>query len=290
MRQIWLSAIAVILAAASLAPSPTAAQNALALFSAKETPFPTDETYAIGEHAKGCLAGAVQLAESGPTWQAMRLSRNHHWGHPATIEFAEQVSRAATKVGWKGIYVGDISQPRGGPVPGHKSHQIGLDVDFWLLPPTSLDLSRADRERISSLNVRSADQRSVNGNWTQAHHRLLEAVARDRRVNRLFITAPVKLQMCADAPPRDRDWLGKIRPWWGHNTHFHVRLNCPRGARGCVNPDPVPRGDGCDEAIWWVTDALAPPDPNETAPTPAPKGPLQLADLPEQCASVVAAP
>ncbi len=263
------------------------AQDAKALFSAKNTPSP-HESYAIGTNSRGCLAGGVALPETGATWQAMRLSRNHNWGHPATIEFIEQVSRAATKVGWNGIYVGDISQPRGGPVKGHASHQVGLDVDIWLLPPGKLDLSRSDRERLSSLNVRSADQRSVNGNWTRAHHRLLEAVARDSRVNRIFITPPVKLQMCADAPARDRDWLGKIRPWWGHNTHFHVRLNCPRGAKGCVQPDPVPRGDGCSDALWWVTEALEPPDPN--APAPKPKPPIQLGDLPPQCASVVAAP
>jgi penicillin-insensitive murein DD-endopeptidase len=285
-RSVIAAALAAILALA--VPAFLHAQDAKALFSQKERPFATDRPYAIGQHSKGCLAGAVALPESGPTWQAMRLSRNHFWGHPEMIRFLEEASRAATKVGWRGLYLGDIGQARGGPAPGHASHQIGLDADIWLLPPGRLDLSVADRERLSSRDVRSSDQRSVNGNWTRAHHRLLEAVARDPRVNRIFITPPVKLRMCADAPARDRDWLGKIRPWWGHNTHFHVRLNCPRGARGCVNPAAVPRGDGCAEAVWWVTDALAPPDPR--APAPEPRPPLRLADLPPQCASVVAAP
>jgi penicillin-insensitive murein endopeptidase len=218
----------------------------------------------------------------------MRLSRNHNWAHPAALEFIQQFSSAATQVGWQGLYIGDISQPRGGPVTGHASHQIGLDIDVWLLPATRLDLSRSQREQLSSMNVRSADQRSVNGNWTRAHHRLLEAAARDSRVNRIFITPPVKLQMCKDAPVTDRAWLQKIRPWWGHNTHFHVRLNCPAGAPGCENPAPLPAGDGCAEAVWWVTDALAPPDPN--APKTPPKPPLQLADLPSQCAEVLGAP
>jgi penicillin-insensitive murein endopeptidase len=91
--------------------------------------------------------------------------------------------------------------------------------------------------------------------------------------------------MCANASRRDRAWLGKIRPWWGHNDHFHVRLNCPPGAQGCVNPDPVPAGDGCQEAVWWVTEALEPPDPN--APKTPPKPPLRLADLPPQCSEVL---
>jgi hypothetical protein len=45
----------------------------------------------------------------------------------------------ARDIGWgKGLYIGDISQPRGGPMTsGHASHQIGLDADIWMLPPRS---------------------------------------------------------------------------------------------------------------------------------------------------------
>ena len=98
----------------------------------------------FGSYAKGCLAGGEQLPETGPTWQAMRLSRNRNWGHPDTIDFLEDLSAfAATQPGWKGLYIGDISQPRGGPMlTGHASHQMGLDADIWMLPPNRLDLNR----------------------------------------------------------------------------------------------------------------------------------------------------
>jgi penicillin-insensitive murein DD-endopeptidase len=276
---------AACLALLALAAVPTQAETARQLFARPATPTAAP-TYAIGAPAKGCLAGAMQLPSSGPTWQAMRLGRNHHWGHPAMIDFIEDLSRvAARQPGWPGLYVGDISQPRGGPVSGHASHQIGLDVDVWYLRPTRLNLSAAERERISANNVKASDGRHVNANWTRTNAAILEAAARDPRVNRIFVTAPVKLQMCADAPARNRAWLGKIRPWWGHDDHFHVRLNCPRGARGCVPQDPVPPGDGCKDAIWWVTDALLPPDPN--APKAKPTPPLQLSDLPVQCTQVL---
>ena len=278
-----LSALA--LAFALLAPA-AEAQTAKALFAAKGTPT-AGPTYSIGQNSKGCLAGAARLPETGPTWQAMRLSRNRVWGHPATIAFIERLSVNATRVGWRGLYVGDISQPRGGPVGGHASHQTGLDVDIWLLPPPRLDLSRAQRESLSANNVRSADQRHMNGNWTPSHAALLRAAARDQAVERIFITPPAKLAMCAATPPSDRAWLRKIRPWWGHNDHIHVRLNCPKGARGCVQPDPLPAGDGCADAVWWVTEALEPPDPK--APKTPPRPPLTLADLPPQCAAVLSA-
>lgn len=276
----------LLLLAACLTGPAAEAQTARELFGARSTPSDHDP-HPVGRHARGCLAGGVALPESGPTWQAMRLARNRNWGHPSAVSFVERLSQEAVRVGWRGLYIGDISQPRGGPAGGHASHQIGLDVDIWMLPPPRLNLSRAARESISSLDVRSADQKSVNGNWTRAHHAIMEAAARDPQVERIFVTPPVKLRMCADASVSDRDWLAKIRPWWGHNTHFHVRLRCPTGAAGCVTPDPLPPGDGCADAVWWVTEALQPPDPAALAPQPRPE--LRLSDLPSQCAQVLAA-
>ena len=241
---------------------------------------------ALGQYSRGCLAGAVQLPETGPTWQAMRLSRNRNWGHPETIAFIQRLSRSAVEAGWNGLYVGDISQPRGGPMlTGHASHQVGLDADIWMLPPGSLRLSRTQREKLSSISIRSKDLRNVNKNWTRAHHEILRAAAKDPAVARIFVTAPAKLRMCKDAPRNDRDWLRKIRPWWGHHYHFHVRLNCPPGSRNCQDQAPIPAGDGCKDAVWWVTDALKPRDP-KAKPRPK-KPPITLAGLPRSCRQVI---
>ncbi len=241
-----------------------------------------------GGYARGCLAGAVELPESGPTWQAMRLSRNRNWGHPSVVDFLQDLSMvAAQQPGWEGLYIGDISQPRGGPMlTGHASHQIGLDADIWMLPPNRLNLSRKAREELSSISIRSKDLRDVNGNWTRQHHEILKAAASDPRVARIFVTAPAKLQMCKDETG-DRRWLRKIRPWWGHHYHFHVRLSCPKGSRGCKNQAPPPKGDGCKDAVWWVTDALKPADPNKPKAKKKPKPPITLSGLPNQCARVL---
>src|SRR3569832_2633565 len=82
----------------------------------------------IGFYSKGCIAGAQPLPINGPTWQVMRLSRNRNWAHPAMVALLERLSAKAHKdAGWPGILVGDMSQPRGGPMlTGHASHQIGL--------------------------------------------------------------------------------------------------------------------------------------------------------------------
>ena len=245
----------------------------------------------FGGYAKGCLAGGAQLPETGPTWQAMRLSRNRNWGHPEAIGFIRDLSaKAAQQPGWNGLYIGDISQPRGGPMlTGHRSHQIGMDIDIWMRPADRLNLSAGERENISSISMRRANGAYVNDQWTRAHHEIIKAAAKDPRVARIFVFPGAKVQMCDDEKG-DRAWLRKVRPWWGHHYHFHVRLNCPRGARGCVDQDMPPAGDGCADARQWQRNILNPPPPDPNAPKPKPRREYTLADLPNQCVSVLRAP
>jgi len=280
----WLSLIlCLILGAPAGWAEPTAKQ----LFGAKATPS-QQRPAPFGSYSRGCMAGGAALPETGPTWQAMRLSRNRNWAQPETVAFIEELSRfAATLPGWKGLYVGDMSQPRGGPMTsGHASHQIGLDADIWMLPPERLTLSRQEREKISSISMRRSNGAYVNSSWTPQHHALLRAAASDPRVARIFIFPGAKVQMCNDEKG-DRRWLSKIRPWWGHHYHFHVRLTCPRGAKDCVDQDAPPAGDGCAEAQEWVNNILNPPPPDPNAPKPKPRPDYVLADLPKQCASVL---
>jgi penicillin-insensitive murein DD-endopeptidase len=272
------------------------------LFGAMDNPSNQD-SMPIGSYAKGCAAGLVELPETGPTWQAMRLSRHRNFGQPEMVQFLMDLSGTARDIGFgRGLYIGDISQPRGGPMTsGHASHQIGLDADIWMLPPRRLDLSEAEREEISSIPVRSADQRSVTENWTRIHRELLKQAALDPRVDRIFVAAAVKIEMCRTAKRADKKWLQKIRPVAGHDTHFHVRLKCPKGARLCETQKPTvdelsKGGNGCDETLtWWVTDYLNPPKSNGKKPkeddAPKKKGPREftMADLPKQCKGVLAA-
>jgi penicillin-insensitive murein endopeptidase len=279
---------AVAVAAVLLAAPAVAAEPAKNLFGARHAP--ADMAPApVGGYARGCLAGAVELPETGPAWQAMRLSRNRNWGHPNVIAFIERLGATAQAIGWPRLYVGDISQPRGGPMRGgHISHQTGLDVDIWFRRPEQRLLSQREREKIASPSVVAADRRSVNGSWTAAHHEIVKAAARDPAVARIFVNAAIKRELCDSEPPgAHRAWLAKVRPWWKHSSHFHVRLSCPAGTVGCVPQEPVPAGDGCGGSLaWWFTDEVLKPAP---APAPAePQPELTLADLPAACAAVLA--
>jgi penicillin-insensitive murein endopeptidase len=277
--------LTLLLVAASAAE---AAQPARDLFAA--APLPSAGPARVhGSYAKGCIAGAVALPESGPGWQTMRPQRNRAWGHPEAVALVGRLGAVAQSVGWPGLLIGDVSQPRGGPMPfGHASHQIGLDIDIWLMRPGARPLTRAERDSMSAVNKVAADRRRVSAGWTEDQARIVMSAAQDPAVARIFVNAAIKAELCRWAPPGPRGWLGKVRPWWGHDHHFHVRLHCPADSPGCEPQDPVPAGDGCDASLdWWFSDEALNPPPPATPPPPRPA--LTLADLPPACADVLRA-
>ena len=83
--------------------------------------------------------------------------------------------------------------------------------------------------------------------------------------------------------------MDKVRPWYGHNDHIHVRLKCPADSPNCRKQPPVPGGDGCaaKELDYWFSDKVL--HPQITEPEHPPKA-LTLADLPPACKTVLDAP
>ena len=261
------------------------ADAAKLLFGAMARPAPL-AARSIGSYSRGCLAGAVALPVDGKAWQVMRLSRNRNWGHPALVAFLERFAEKGRKIGWPGLLVGDMSQPRGGPmITGHASHQIGLDADVWFLPMPDRQLTRAERESVSAISMVKMATREIDpATWTPTRMALVRQAALDPDVARIFVHPAIKKAMC-DASTGDRGWLAKVRPWYGHNYHFHVRLACPAGVADCKDQDTVPAGDGCGaDLAWWLG-----PEPWKPSPPDKPRPPLTLADLPAACSQVYVA-
>ncbi len=282
---------AAILTLAGLGTALPAQADPLAKDVFGATPGPTGgQPVAIGFYSKGCVSGAVQLPETGPTWQAMRLSRKRNWGHPEMVGFLIGLSQAARQAGWQGLYIGDISQPRGGPmVSGHASHQMGLDADIWMLPPANLHLSAAQREKLSSVSVVNRAGTALTSAWNPGHMAIIRAAARDPRVERIFVDPVVKIAMC-EMEGGNRAWLRKVRPLNNHDYHFHVRLGCPAGS-ACQQQDPPPAGDGCDEAAEWIKNRIDPSRVKPVPPDPDYRHPrsFRLSEMPRQCQAVATA-
>ncbi|WP_454633386.1 penicillin-insensitive murein endopeptidase [Bradyrhizobium cenepequi] len=249
-------------------------------------------TRVIGSYVKGCLAGAAQMPINGDTWQVMRLSRNRNWGHPAMIALLKRLSiRAHKDAGWPGILVGDIAQPRGGPaLSGHASHQIGLDADIWLTPMPDRRLSREDREDMSAVMMVRQDRLDVDPRvFTPSHVLVIRDAAQEPGVQRIFVNAAIKKALCREAKG-DRSWLAKIRPWWGHDYHFHIRMRCPPGATECQGQPSQSEDEGCrpSDLAFWFSDAVLHPKPPPIPPRPKP--PMTLAQMPAACKAVLNAP
>lgn len=261
------------------------------LFGAVKTAAPL-AARSIGFYARGCLAGARPLAIDGPAWQAMRLSRNRNWGHPSMISWLERFAKEAQAGdGWPGLLVGDISQPRGGPMlTGHASHQVGLDADIWLTPMPHRRLTDKEREEISAISMLADDKVSVDPNvWSDSRAKIIKRAASTPEVERIFVHPAIKKALCDAAPSlgSDKSWMSKVRAYWGHHYHFHVRLHCPKDNPGCKAQDPVPGGDGCGaELADWLKRIAAPPSPPPAKPAP-PKPPITLAALPAECRAVL---
>lgn len=245
-----------------------------------------------GFYSKGCLAGAVAMPTDGPTWQTMRLSRNRRWGHPALIGLLEDLSIKASKSGWNGLLIGDISQPRGGPMlTGHASHQIGLDADIWLTPMPNRRLTFREREDTSAISVLKSGTPYVDDRrWNKSYENLLRHAASYNQVERLLVHPGIKKKLC-DTVKGDRSWLQKVRPYYGHHYHFHVRIACQPGSSGCKSQAPTAAGTGCDASLdWWFDVALAPKKktaPKKPATKPKPKPEITLSNLPQACGEVV---
>lgn len=253
---------------------------------------------AIGWYAKGCLSGAKALAIDGPAWQVMRLSRNRMWGHPVLVSLVERLAtESKEKDAWPGLLVGDLAQPRGGPMTsGHASHQVGLDADVWLTRAPDRRLSEKEREDISATSMLAADDISVDPKvFGEGQVKLIKRAASYRLVERVLVHPAIKKALC-EAAGTDRSWLAKVRPYWGHYYHMHIRIGCPSGSTNCQSQPPVPGDDGCGAELKdWIKKVTPkkvvekkPPIPKSDKPV-AKKKEITMGDLPPECRTVLAA-
>jgi penicillin-insensitive murein DD-endopeptidase len=259
-------AVAALIAASLVAPAGASPWS--------EVQTPTEgPPRSIGTAVAGCLAGAEALPFDGPGFEVIRLSRHRYFGHPQTIAFIEALGKAAEAQALGTFYVGDIGLPRGGPMPnGHASHEIGLDADIWFNLDPKPALAPAEREDPPLPSMVLPGGKAIDSSRFSARHvALLRQAATDPRVDRIFVNPAIKRALCAGyggAGEGDRSWLHRIRPWYGHDEHFHVRLHCPADSPACVPQPPPPPGDGCDASLAWWFEKHLPTAPPATPAVP----------------------
>jgi penicillin-insensitive murein endopeptidase len=261
------------------------------LFGAAKVPS-SAKAQVFGYYSHGCLAGGMALPIDGPAWEVMRLSRNRNWAHPRLVKLVERLASESQKDdGWPGLLVGDLAQPRGGPMlTGHASHQVGLDADVWLTPMPKRRLTRKEREELEATSMLDGTEVAVDPKvFTEGQVKLIKRAASYPEVERIFVHPAIKKALC-DAAGTDRGWLSKVRPLYGHYYHFHIRIGCPPGSSAtCKSQTPVANSDGCGKEVKsWLARVIprkGPPPPQKTPPKPKPQ--ITLAQLPSACSAVL---
>lgn len=232
----------------------------------------------LGGYAGGCLQGGDSLPERGEGYQSIRRHRHRFYAHPKTIQVVIELGKAAKAAQLKSFDVGDLSQPRGGRMSsGHRSHQSGLDVDIWFGGDPEYvkgegqhRLKKAKRIKNKSKRIEAifnaehpsmitGPQEKIDVKvWSERQAKLLELAAQREEVARIFVHFRIKEAMCARyrATPEAREepaplWLRKLRPWYGHDQHFHIRLHCPEDSPHCEPQGPLPDGPGCEGLSWF---------------------------------------
>lgn len=234
-----------------------------------EMPTPA-RAEAVGGVSNGCIFGAQRLPATGEGYVAVRRERNRHYGHPTTLRFVERLGETVSRRTDAFMMVGDLSQPRGGLMSNmHRSHQSGLDVDVWYtLAPTARRALESYPEGRNPPSMVTADGNRVTSRWGADQRFMLEAAASAPEVDRIFINPAIKQALCRETTG-NRSWLGKLRPWWGHDAHFHVRLRCPAGSADCSQQAQVPMGDGCGPQLaWWFSEEARRPAKGKARPRP----------------------
>ncbi|MBC7692602.1 MAG: penicillin-insensitive murein endopeptidase [Methylotenera sp.] len=279
--RLWTTGLLTILSivGCSTAPAPVPVQEGLPLHVWAEVTTPrSGPANSIGSPSAGCLAGGVTLPPDGPGFEMMRLTRRRFYGHPSLISFLQNYGSKLKKQQLGPVLVGDLGQPRGGPMPsGHQSHQSGLDVDLWYWHPADLknrNLTLDEREQLAALSVltpspypaspslATANTPAVSSElFTAEQIQFLKTAAAFPDVDRIFVNPNIKKYLCErEKNPADREWLHKLRPWWGHDDHFHVRLNCPLDSTDCIPTAKIEEGSGCGTTLdWWFTAEAAQP-------------------------------
>jgi len=150
-------------------------------------------------------------------------------------------------------------------------------------------LSADEREQTAASNMVIPAALTIDkAVWTGTQIKLLRRAASYPDVARIFVHPAVKKALC-EAAGQDRAWLQKIRPWYQHDDHFHIRLNCPAGSPACVAQPPIPAGDdGCGKELDdWFSRLRAKPE-KRLKPVQPPK-PMLVSDLPAECQSLLTA-
>ena len=217
----------------------------------------SEESISIGKYTAGCIKNPRVLPVDGFGYQVIRISKNRNYGHKHLIKFIDKFTAKVKSNYSTMLLIADMAKRNGGPMlEDHNSHQTGLDTDILYIHKGKRNIHRysiSEREKISSRSVLNRSKMTIDPNkWDLVNGEILKLASSDDSVDRIFVNPLIKKKLCLRYG--SETWLRKIRPWWGHDGHFHVRLKCPENSIKCVPSPKLPEGTGCEISLnWWFS-------------------------------------
>lgn len=234
------------------------------------------EAQVYGSYNMGCLEGAQELPLEGDHYVTQQWGAGRNFAHPDLIDYIKKLTAKAKAAGLPALVIGDLSRIHGGPYvrSNHSSHMVGLDVDI----PFGFAADVSKRARTTPDNFYLVKNGRLTDNFDAQRATLIYLAAQDDRVERIFVSPRIKEGMCHLYESKGDDaWLRRLRPWFGHRAHMHVRLSCPVDSPYCKSQVAVPEGTGCGAELqsWFM-----PPDPRVKPASPVQR---EKPQMPEQC-------
>jgi peptidoglycan hydrolase-like protein with peptidoglycan-binding domain len=124
-----------------------------------------------------------------------------NWGTASATAWIEAAGAAMVTAGYGRVAVGDVSLEHGGDIPGHETHERGLDVDLRLMRDANDQCSSGSNYRLASYD-RAATRALVNA---------IRAAA-PGHIKLIYFNDPVLIRE------------GLTRASAGHDDHLHVRF------------------------------------------------------------------
>jgi len=249
---------------------------------------PFEDSEAIGKYTAGCVLNPRQLSIDGYGYQVIRTSRNRYYGHKELIRFTERLSTKVKSNYSAKLLIADITKRNGGPMlDDHSSHQTGLDIDILYIRKGNGNneyLTISERENMSPKSLLNNSKTGVNpSKWSWINGEVLKIAANDNTVDRIFVNPAIKKDLCEKY--RGQDWLRKLRPWWGHDGHFHVRIKCPEVDTKCISSPTLPDGNGCGSDLnWWFSKKAQDEHAKKKLTSPKKKEEVRL---PKECLEIL---
>jgi len=188
----------------------------------------------------------VILPADGPNWQAMRPSRNRAWGLPVLIQLMRSASGKLPAAGWAGLLVGDIAQPRGGPMLTGQArirsarcrHLADADAAAPVEP------RRARRDAGDQWSSQRMAMISMRRPGRCQHRRVPRRSPRAWGRTHIPSTRRSAARCAARLVPTGTGWT-KIRAWWGHNYISTFASPVRTAQAECRSQALPPPGEGC---------------------------------------------